>query len=156
LPSRIRGQESCPDLPSTPANARDGGDYDFHTISRPIRSGPKYPTREKQVFQNRDTGAKHDRSSRYEWQIGLCCSCRPTLQLRHQQVVWQQKRDLRASVQRRRRALDFDIELQEPIEQRGLPKEVASAISVAQGCVASVLKQAEPEQRSEDSCLHRH
>jgi len=95
-------------------------------------------------------------SSHYEWQIGRCCSCRPTTQLRHQQVVWQQKRDLTASVQRRRRALDFDIELQEPIEQRGLPKEVASGISVAQGCVVSVLKQAEPEQRSEDSCLHRH
>ena len=44
----------------------------------------------------------------------------------------------------------------EPVEQRGLPIEVASAILVAQGCVMSILKQAEPEQRSEDSCLHRH
>jgi hypothetical protein len=60
------------------------------------------------------------------------------------------------SVRRRRLALDFDIELQEPVEQRGLPTEVASAISVARGCVMSVFKEAEPEQRSEDSCLHRH
>jgi hypothetical protein len=58
---------------------------------------------------------------------------------------------LTASVQRRRRALGFDIELHEPVEQHGLSKEVASAILVAQRCVVSVLKQAEPKQRSEAS-----
>jgi hypothetical protein len=35
-------------------------------------------------------------NSHYEWQIGLCCSC-STTQLDHQQVLRQQKRDLRVS-----------------------------------------------------------
>jgi len=56
-----------------------------------------------------------------------------------EQVVWAQKRDLTVSVQRRRPLLGFDIELHEPVEQRGLSKEVASAILVAQRCVVSVL-----------------
>ena len=89
------------------------------------------------------------------WQIGLCCSCRSTTR-RTTSKSFGSKSGTCASVQRRRRALDFDIELHEPVEQRGLPKEVASGISAAQGCVVSVLKQTEPEQRSENSCLHRH
>ena len=57
------------------------------------------------------------------------------------------------SVQRRRPLLGFDIELHEPVKQRGLSKEeeVASAILVAQRCVVSVLKQGEPKLRSEAS-----
>jgi hypothetical protein len=82
--------------------------------------------------------------------------CGSTVQLHHQQVVWQQERDLRASVQRWRSALGIDIELREPVEQRGLSKEVAAAISIAWRRYVSVLKQAEPEQRSKDSCLHSH
>jgi hypothetical protein len=52
---------------------------------------------------------------------------------------------LRASVQRRRRALGLDIELHESVEQRGLSKEVVAAILISRRCVVSVLKQAEPE-----------